>query len=434
MKSLLAVLVTLVLYYILYRMQKRKLSLMVRVLTATAMGAVLGFIFMGHTDYVVVFGKVYANLLMAFVIPLLVFSIVATIINIGDMKTLGSIGGRILGFLSLHNILGSIIAIIVGGLMHLGLNSGVQFDKAAELEEVPHFSEVIISFFPRNIVDNMANNNIVPIVIFSVIVGLVILIYEDKSEIQAFIDFVQAGNKLMNRAIGAIVKFTPYAVLSLLANQVSSLDLSFVTSLLSLLAAVYIACLFHSFITSSAMVALFSQHNPFKVQRKIFPAWLVGFTTQSSIGSIPASVKSQRSLGVPENIASISASIGTTFGMPGCAAIWPVLLAIFTINALNIDFGLNQYVLMIGAALLASIGTVGVPGTGTIQATALFAAMGLPVEMILVLSPIAGVADMARTSTNVHTGAITGFLVAAREHSINEEEYATRLDEQSDNF
>ena len=128
-------------------------------------------------------------------------------------------------------------------------------------------------------------------------------------------------------------------------------------------------------------------------------------------------------MGVPENIASISASVGTTFGMPGCASIWPVLLAIFTVNALNIDFSVNQYFLMVGAALLASIGTVGVPGTGTIQATALFAAMGLPVEMILVLSPIAGMADMARTSTNVHAGASTGFMVAASNHLIDEEQF-----------
>ena len=423
MYSLLAFLITLVLFYILYKMQQRKMSLMVRVLTATAMGAILGCFFQGHTDYVVIFGKIYANLLMAFVIPLLLFSIIATIINIGDLKTLGSIGGKTLGFLSLHNILGSVIAIIMGQLMNLGLNAGIDMVSTDELAEVPHFSQVIVSFFPRNIIDNMANNKVIPVVIFAVIIGIIILIYEDKQEIKPFIDFTVAGNKVMNKTIGSIVKFTPYAVLSLLANQVATLDFSFVTSLLILLLAVYICCFFHTFITTSGLITLFGRHNPLIVQRKLFPAWLIGFTTQSSIGSIPANIRCQKELGVPENIASISASVGTTFGMPGCASIWPVLLAIFTVNALNIDFSVNQYFLMVGAALLASIGTVGVPGTGTIQATALFAAMGLPVEMILVLSPIAGMADMARTSTNVHAGASTGFMVAASNHLIDEEQF-----------
>lgn len=433
MMSLLAVVVVLLLYVVLYKMQQKGLSLMVRVLTATALGAIVGLVFMGHTDYVVIFGRVYANLLQAFVIPLLLFSIISTVMSLSDMKTLGSMGGKTIGVLSLHNILGSVIAIIVAVLMGLGANSDIQMNSTEELAEVPAFSEVIISFFPKNIVDHMANNKIVPIVIFAIFIGVVLLNYSDKKEIKPFTDFIEAGNKVMSRLIGMIVKFTPYAVLSLLANQVATLDLSFVTSLLVLLLAVYIACLFHTFITSSAMVGLLGRANPFTFQRKFFPAWLIGFTTQSSIGTIPANIKAQKDMGVPEQIASFSSSIGTTFGMPGCASIWPVLLAMFTIRALGIDFTMGQYLMMIGTALLVSIGTVGVPGTGTIQATALFAAIGLPVEMILVLSPIAGMADMARTSTNVHAAGSTGVMVAAMEGDLDRDQYQSHESYESNN-
>ncbi len=433
MMSLLAVVVVLLLYVVLYKMQQKGLSLMVRVLTATALGAIVGLVFMGHTDYVVIFGRVYANLLQAFVIPLLLFSIISTVMSLNDMKTLGSMGGKTIGVLSLHNILGSVIAIIVAVLMGLGANSDIQMNSTEELAEVPAFSEVIISFFPKNIVDHMANNKIVPIVIFAIFIGVVLLNYSDKKEIKPFTDFIEAGNKVMSRLIGMIVKFTPYAVLSLLANQVATLDLSFVTSLLVLLLAVYIACLFHTFITSSAMVGLLGRANPFTFQRKFFPAWLIGFTTQSSIGTIPANIKAQKDMGVPEQIASFSSSIGTTFGMPGCASIWPVLLAMFTIRALGIDFTMGQYLMMIGTALLVSIGTVGVPGTGTIQATALFAAIGLPVEMILVLSPIAGMADMARTSTNVHAAGSTGVMVAAMEGDLDRDQYQSHESYESNN-
>lgn len=167
------------------------------------------------------------------------------------------------------------------------------------------------------------------------------------------------------------------------------------------------------------MISLIARVNPFKFQKKFFPAWLIAFTTQSSLGTLPANIKAQEDMGVPTEIASFAGSIGTTFGMPGCAAIWPVLLAIFTINALNIPFTTTQYIIMVGSALIASLGTVGVPGTGTIQATALFTAMGLPLEMILVLSPIAGVADMGRTSTNVHAAGSTGFMVAALQKELD---------------
>lgn len=426
MMKLFAVLATLVGYVVLYQMQTRKMSLMYRILTATLIGVIVGYIFMGHTEYVVVFGRVYANLLKAFVVPLLFFSIIDTVSSLKSMEKLSSLGSKTMGILALHNVLGSITAIALGKLMGLGLNSNIQMDKTLEVAEVPPFSDVLISFFPKNIIEHILNNNIIPIVIFSIFVGITLLRYDKKEEIKPFTDFIHAGNKVMNKLIGMVVKFTPYAVLALIANQVATLDLSFVTSLLYLLLAVYIACFFHTFITSSVMIQLLGRINPIIFQRKFFPAWLIAFTTQSSIGSMPANIKAQEDMGTPEEIASFSASIGTTFGMPGCASIWPVLLAIFTINALNIDFSMTQYLVMVGSALLASLGTIGVPGTGTIQATALFAAIGLPVEMILVLSPIADVADMGRTSTNVHASGSTGVMVAAMTHELDKEKYLAK--------
>ena len=124
-------------------------------------------------------------------------------------------------------------------------------DIADKVKEVPPFADVFVSFFPKNIIDSMSHNKIVPIVIFAIIIGIVVLRYNNKEEIKPFLDFVEAGNKVMNKIIGEIIEFTPYAVLSLLANQVATLDLSFVKSLLFLLLMVYVACLFHTFITTS---------------------------------------------------------------------------------------------------------------------------------------------------------------------------------------
>lgn len=421
--NLLAVLVAFVICYIIFKLKRNGLSFMYRILIATFMGAVVGLIFKGHTDYLGAFGRIYANLLQAFVIPLLLFSIISTVASLESTEKLGSIGSKTIGVLAIHNLLGSAIALILGKITNIGLNSGIKLDKTLEVTEVPPFYEVITSFFPKNIVVHMSENKIVPIVIFAGIIGIIILKYEKKEEIKLFVGFVNAANKVMASVIGQIIEFTPYAVLALLANQVATLDLSFVTSLLVLLLLIYIACLFHSYITSSAMMSLMAKVNPFKFQKNFFPAWLIAFTTQSSMGTIPANIKCQKDMGVPEEIASFSSSIGTTFGMPVCASIWPVLLAIFTINALGIDFSISQYVMMVALALVASLGTVGVPGTGTIQATALFASMGLPVEMILVLTPIAGMADMARTSTNVHAAGSTGLIVAALQKELDREKY-----------
>lgn len=422
-KSLIALVVAFALCVVIDRLKKKGTSFMIRILLATAMGAIVGLIFKGSTDYVAIFGRVFASLLQAFVIPLLLFSIITTVASLESSEKLRSMGGKTIIILALHNVLAAILSIILGKLVNIGMNANIKMDVADKVKEVPPFADVFVSFFPKNIIDSMSHNKIVPIVIFAIIIGIVVLRYTNKEEIKPFMDFVEAGNKVMNKVIGEIIEFTPYAVLSLLANQVATLDLSFVKSLLFLLLMVYVACLFHTFITTSAMMSLIAHINPFKFQRKFFPAWLIAFTTQSSIGSLPANIKEQEDMGVPTETASFAASIGTTFGMPGCAAVWPILLAMFTINALNIPFSATQYLIMVGSCLFASMGTVGVPGTGTIQATAIFATMGLPVEMILVLSPIQGVADMARTSTNVHAGGSTGVMVAAMQHDLDMEKY-----------
>ena len=417
--SLLALALALVFCIDINELKKRKVSFMIRILLATALGIIVGVLFKGHTEYVAIFGHIFTNLLQAFVIPLLLFSIITTVASVESIAKLKSLGKNTIAILALHNILGSITALIIGKLVGLGLHSSIKMDVADEIKEVPSFAEVVASFFPKNIVDSMANNKIVPIVVFSIIIGIVVLKDTKKEEIKPFVDFVNAGSKVMSHIIGDIIQFTPYAVLSLISNQVATLDLSFVKDLLFLLLLIYVACFFHTFITSTAMISLIARVNPFKFQKKFFPAWLIAFTTQSSLGTLPANIKAQEDMGVPTEIASFAGSIGTTFGMPGCAAIWPVLLAIFTINALNIPFTTTQYIIMVGSALIASLGTVGVPGTGTIQATALFTAMGLPLEMILVLSPIAGVADMGRTSTNVHAAGSTGFMVAALQKELD---------------
>ena len=171
-------------------------------------------------------------------------------------------------------------------------------------------------------------------------------------------------------------------------------------------------------------VKFLSKMSPIKFFKGIWPAATVAFTSQSSVGTIPVNVNQlTKKLGVNEDIASFGASLGANLGMPGCAGIWPTLLAVFTIHLLGIDYTPVQYAFLVVLAVVVSIGTVGVPGTATITATALFAAAGLPVEAIILLSPISSIADMARTATNVVGAAAATTLVAATEGQLDESVY-----------
>ncbi|WP_019230261.1 dicarboxylate/amino acid:cation symporter, partial [Sedimentibacter sp. B4] len=163
--------------------------------------------------------------------------------------------------------------------------------------------------------------------------------------------------------------------------------------------------------------------NPFKFFKHIWPAQVVAFTSQSSIGTIPVTVKSLKNSGVSESIASFVAPLGANMGMPGCAGIWPTLLAVFAINALGIEYSVSQYVILIALTTVVSIGTVGVPGTSTITTTAVFAAAGLPIEIIVLMTPISSIVDMARTATNVTAAATSSLLVAKSENELDIDKY-----------
>lgn len=129
------------------------------------------------------------------------------------------------------------------------------------------------------------------------------------------------------------------------------------------------------------------------------------------------------SLGVDTDVASFTAGLGANVGMPACAGIWPALTAVFSVHMLGYHYGIAQYAFLILITLVVSVGTVGVPGTATITSTAVFAALGLPIELVVVFAPISTIVDMARTMTNVTGAATAAVITAATEGLVDEEVY-----------
>lgn len=420
-----AVLVTLVLFYVLYQMKKRGISFGGRVITGTIVGLILGFIFKDNTEYVSVFGSIYVNLLYAMVIPLLLTTIIRTMLNTGSLTKLRSVGLKSIGILSLHNVMGSIVGLILAVAFKIG--QGVYFDVPvdSEVKEVPTVSETITNFFPSNIVSNAAEGQVVPIIIFSVLVGVATLklIESGKEEtVRPFAEFINSFAEVIFKLTSMITSLTPYAVLALMTNAVGRVDSTAIAPFILILVLNYVASVIHTFLGTGILVSSFAKVNPIAYFKKVWPVTMIGFTTQSSMGAIPANVENlTEKQGVAEEIASFTAPLGATMGMPGCAGFWPVMNAIFVANMMGLGWGAGDYIKLVLIALLVSLGTVGVPGTATITTTALFAAMGLPLEMVVLLAPISTLADMGRTATNVTAANSSALIVAASEDKLNRE-------------
>lgn len=215
-------------------------------------------------------------------------------------------------------------------------------------------------------------------------------------------------------------------MLTLIAAAVSNSDVAALLPLVTVLVVAYVAMILQLFIVQPLILSVTTRLSPIPFFKAYWPTGVVAFTSESSIGTIPVTVRNLRSSGVPGDIASFVASLGANLGMPGCAGVWPVLLAVFAVNAQGISYSPAQFLFLVVLALLVSIGTVGVPGTATITATSLFAAAGLPIPFIAISQPISQIVDMGRTALNVAGAANTAVIVAATEKDLDKDLYYGR--------
>ncbi|MGO5053525.1 dicarboxylate/amino acid:cation symporter [Lachnospiraceae bacterium LCP25S3_G4] len=410
-------------YSVIYFLKKkRNVEFGSLTILAVGFGVVVGLIFKGTFEYYSVFGTIYTQMISAIVVPLLLFSIISSITNLGNEVRLKQIGWKTIIFLLLNTFLASVITLIVSIVTNVGNGFSYELATNYEAREVPSMMETITSLFPSNLAKHWAEGQVIPIVIFAIIVAIAYnaLIKEKVDKISIFKEIIDAGNRVMGKVVSFVIELTPYAVISLIGRSVSKNALDDLLPLLGVLILVYALSVVQIFVVEGTIIGLIGKLNPIQFFKGIFPAGIVAFTSQSSIGTIPVTKKQlTEKLGVEEDVATFTTTLGANLGMPGCAGIWPTLLAVFSIHILDITYTIPQYLFLVVLSVVVAIGTVGVPGTATITATAVFMAAGLPVEVIILLSPISSLADMARTATNVIGAAEAAVVVAKLEHRLN---------------
>lgn len=236
--DLAALALTAVFFALLYYLHKKKhVDFGVRTILAVGLGLIVGLAFKGHHVYVAAVGTVYAHVVSAVVIPLLVFSIISSITNLGNSVRLKNIGLKTVFFLVLNTFFASLITLVAGVATNIG--HGVQYELATDYtaKEVPTFVDTVISLFPQNLASHWANGEVVPIVVFSILVAISYnkLVVKKPEEVAPFKKFIDAGDLVMGRVVSYVISFTPYAVLSLIARAVSRSSPADLIPLLSVL-------------------------------------------------------------------------------------------------------------------------------------------------------------------------------------------------------
>jgi len=420
------------LLYGLMHLASRGVSLSQRVLVSLVLGALLGLVFQfiyGADPTTIketlawssMVGSGYVSLLKMIIMPLILISMIAAVVKLDEISTLGKIGGSVVAVLMGTTFISAIVGIAVANIFGLsadGLTNGARELARAEVLQSRQgavtdlsFPKIILSFIPQNIFSDLAGSrptSIIAVVIFGILTGIAGLqVTRDEPEQgRKFREFMETAQSVVMKLVSLVINLTPYGVLSLMTKVTAGSSGSDILDLLSFIVASYVAIAL-MFVVHGLLLTGFGV-NTWHYFKKVWPVLTFAFTSRSSAATIPLNVETQiRDLKHHPTIANISASFGATIGQNGCAGIYPAMLATMIAPTMGIDpLDPTFMVTLVGVVAISSFGIAGIGGGATFAALMVLPAMGLPVVLVALLISIEPLIDMARTALNVN-GAMT---------------------------
>ena len=364
-----------------------------------------------------VVGKMFVNSLKMLVVPLVFFSLICGVCGIGNLNTLGRVGSKSFALYMLTTAIA--IAIAISLAASIGIGEGMNLSTTANFtgKEAPPLTDVFINIIPTNPIKAMANGDMLPLIFFSILTGISLLMVGRKAA--RLVEGVEVANEVMMKMVNIIMSIAPYAVFALIAKAMAELGLDLLTQLAGYVLVLVAALLLHLFGTLMIVLKIFSGLSPKIFIKKIRNAQVFAFSTASSNATIPVTLRTvTERMGVNNSIASFTVPFGATINMDG-TAIMQGVATVFIANIYGVDLGMTGYLTVILMSVLASIGTAGVPGVGLIMLSMVFAQVGLPIEGIGLILGVDRLMDMVRTAVNVSGDAVVSSIVAKSEDKMD---------------
>lgn len=405
--------------------KKKNLKFSFRVLIGMVLGLIVGLT-LGQTKTTVSgqevtitrtilpIGQLYIRLIQMVIMPLVVTAIIKSFTSLESTDKLKRIGLKTLFWLLFTTLIATAIGFVFASLAKLGQGYEL-IDRTPNA--IKPIETVILEFFPNNIVAALGGSVVIPAVVFAIFVAIAIMVESKRhpERVKPFLDFNNSLNTIMTRITKFVMRLTPYAVYAFMAYAVGRNNYETLRQLGSYILVIFAAMLVHFILIQMGLLKV-NGIAPIRFTKKFSPALMVAFTTQSSYGTLPVTIKSlTERVGVSEKIANFVGPIGANVGLNACGGIFPAMVAVITANATGRTFGVVEIVLLLIITTISSIGIAGVPGIATIAATVTLAALNLPLEGIALVAAVDPLVDMLRTMVNVNGAGVTAALVAKSE-------------------
>ncbi|NNJ80444.1 MAG: dicarboxylate/amino acid:cation symporter [Xanthomonadales bacterium] len=357
-------------------------------------------------------GQVFLRMLFMTVVPIVFTSIALGVAGIGDMRTLGRLGGRTFGYFALSTLIAATIGLTLvntvkpgEGLPEETRNELMQrFSGGAEgmaASGPPDFGvSTFVNIVPRNPVAAAADMDMLALIFFALIFGAALTaIPEERAK--PVIELLEGIGDAIIAIINWAMKLAPYGVFGLIFVITSQFGWSILAQLGMYVFVVLLGLFIHATIGVSGLVRFFGKMNPIKFWRSIGAPFITAFSTSSSMATLPTSIATaEDKLDVQPKIAGFVLPLGATMNMNG-TSLFEGITVLFLAQVFGVDLSLGSQIIVVILAVLTAIGAAGVPGGSLPLMMLVMATVGVPPEGIAIILGVDRILDMSRTTLNV---------------------------------
>lgn len=411
---------------------KKKVGLTTKIFIALLAGAIAGILihyvvpagFVRDTVLVngifYVLGNGFIRLMQMLVVPLVLCSLICGSMAIGDTKTLGKVGVKTMVFYLCTTALAVCLALAVASVINPGIGMSMKDIDASSVTQAAPVSlvDTLLNIIPKNIFHSLANGDMLPIIVFALIVGVLLAKMGNRAAVVA--NFFSQCNDLMMEMTMVVMKLAPIGVFCLIAKTFAGIGLDAFLPMLKYMFSVILALAIQCFVVYQLLLFFFTRLNPFRFIKKFFPVMAFAFSTSTSNATIPMSIDTlHKKVGVSKQISSFTIPLGATINMDGTSIMQGVAV-IFIAQAYGISLSPAAIATVVATATIASIGTAGVPSVGLVTLTMVLNSVGLPTEGITLIMGIDRILDMLRTAVNITGDAVCTTIVSKQQNAFDQ--------------
>ena len=350
-------------------------------------------------------GQLFINLIRMVVVPLVLCTIVAGAASVGDINKLGRVASKTLIYYFCTTAVAVVIGLIFANIFNPGEGVALTEGLKANAANPPKMVDVFLNIVPINPIDAMSKGNMLQVIFFAMLFGFGLSAVGERGK--TCLAFFDGAAEVMIKVTNMVMIYAPIGVFGLIAFTVANHGASVLLPLIKVIGVMYLACLVHVFVCYIPLVR-YSGITVGHFFNMLSAPLMIAFTTCSSAAALATNLIQCQKMGASKPVSSFSLPLGNTINMDG-TAVYMGVVAIFVAEIYGIDMPFDKQLQVLATGVLASIGSVGVPGAGLIMSTIVFTQVGIPLEGIAIIAGIDRVMDMARTSMNVlgdATGAI----------------------------